>query len=58
MAMRLRLLLAGIILALSLALLLWGFWPQLRERREVPIPPPDLTLPTPGAHLTTPWPAC
>ena len=36
-----------IILALSIALLVWGFLPARREVRTQPISPSELQLPTP-----------
>lgn len=48
---KLRLALAFIILAISLALLVWGFWPAARETRIQLIPPAELQLPTPSSHL-------
>jgi len=47
----LRLALAIIILAVSISLLLWSFWPAARERRVQPIPPAELQLPTPSTQL-------
>ncbi|NOY98115.1 MAG: hypothetical protein GXP40_02785 [Chloroflexi bacterium] len=44
---KVRLFLAVIVLALSLAVLIWAFWPLVRESRVLPIPPADLQLPTP-----------
>ncbi|NCP16255.1 hypothetical protein GW866_04325 [bacterium] len=44
---KIRLILALIVLAASLALLIWGFWPLLRESQVLPIPPNELQLPTP-----------
>lgn len=43
-----RILLGLSLLAVSLALLAWAFWPVPRETLVVPIPPADLVLPTPG----------
>jgi hypothetical protein len=43
-----RLPVALLILSISLALLLWGFWPMRREKLVTPIQPSDLTLPTPS----------
>jgi len=45
---KIRLILALIVLAASLALLIWGFWPLLRESQVLPIPPNELQLPTPA----------
>ena len=47
MARKLRLLLAITILTLSLALLVWGLWPNLVETRIVPVEPDQMQLPTP-----------
>ena len=46
-----RLILFLIILAVSLVLLLWGFWPLVYVQRVLPLPPDSLQLPTPGACL-------
>ncbi|MCJ7583783.1 MAG: hypothetical protein MUO30_03305 [Anaerolineales bacterium] len=48
---RIRLILALVVLAVSLALLIWGFWPLLRESQVLPIPPSELQLPTPIGFL-------
>ncbi|MGE5249205.1 MAG: hypothetical protein ACM3QS_03235 [Bacteroidota bacterium] len=40
---------AVLILVLSLALLIWGFWPASRQRLVVPVDPANLTLPTPSS---------
>jgi hypothetical protein len=42
-----RVALGIVILALSLILLIWGFWPGRREVRTQPISPAELQLPTP-----------
>ncbi len=47
MARKIRLLLAILILALSLALLIWGLWPIIMETRIVPVDPDQMQLPTP-----------
>ena len=47
MARKIRLLLVFTILALSLALLVWGLWPTLMETRIVPVEPGQMQLPTP-----------
>jgi hypothetical protein len=44
---RIRLILALVVLATSFALLIWGFWPLIRESQVLPIPPSELQLPTP-----------
>ena len=50
----LRIFLGIIILLVSLALLLWGFFPSRREIRTQPISPTDLQLPTPVSLLIEP----
>jgi len=52
----LRFLIAFLILTVSLALLLWGFWPTRRETRVTPIQPSDMTLPTPSSFFLDPEP--
>lgn len=47
MTRRLRILLGIVTLAVSIALLIWGFKPLERETRIQPIPPAELQLPTP-----------
>jgi len=47
MARKIRLLLAILILTLSLALLIWGLWPNLMETRILPVDPGQMQLPTP-----------
>jgi hypothetical protein len=47
MARKIRLLLAILILTISLALLIWGLWPNLVETRIVPVDPGQMQLPTP-----------
>ena len=47
MARKIRLVLAIVILTISLALLLWGIWPNLMETRIVPVDPGQMQLPTP-----------
>lgn len=42
---------ALIILAVSLALLIWSLWPAARETLIVPIPPGGLQLPTPSSLI-------
>jgi hypothetical protein len=51
---KLRILIGILILALSLALLIWGFMPLERVTRTQPISPLDLQLPTPSSLLTPP----
>ena len=50
MARKIRLLLAITILAISLALLIWGLWPTLMETRIVPVDPGQMQLPTPVSY--------
>jgi hypothetical protein len=38
---------AGLVLLVSLALLAWGALPGARQTRVVPVPPANLSLPTP-----------
>jgi hypothetical protein len=47
MARKIRLLLAILILVISLALLVWGLWPNLVETRILPVGPSQMQLPTP-----------
>jgi hypothetical protein len=51
MARKLRLFLAITILALSLALLVWGIWPILMETRIVPVETDQMQLPTPVSYF-------
>ncbi len=44
---RIRLILALLALVISLALLIWGFWPLVHVIRIQSIPPGALGLPTP-----------
>ena len=44
---QLRTALGIVILAISLILLVWGFWPTRREVLTQPISPTELQLPTP-----------
>ncbi len=48
---KIRLILALVVLAVSLALLIWGFWPFVRESQILIIPPNKLQLPTPTGFL-------
>jgi hypothetical protein len=50
MARKLRLSLAILILTISLALLVWGLWPNLMETRIVPVGPSQMQLPTPVSY--------
>lgn len=54
MNQRLRIILGILILALSIALLVWGFMPLDRITRTQPISPSDLQLPTPTSLLIPP----
>ena len=47
MARKIRLFLAIVVLAISLALLIWGLWPTLMETRILPVEPDQMQLPTP-----------
>jgi high-affinity Fe2+/Pb2+ permease len=52
MAMRRTRRIVGIvILFISLALLIWGFWPLARASRIIPLPPSEMQLPTPQSLL-------
>ena len=51
MKFNLRLVLAVIVLAVSLTLLIWGFWPSERETRILPVQPSEMSLPTPTTFL-------
>jgi hypothetical protein len=44
---KLRGFLAAVILVLSLAMLVWSYWPAARETRVVELPAAELSLPTP-----------
>lgn len=46
---RLRLTLAAIILAVSIAMLIWGFSPNPRETRIQTISPAEMQIPTPSS---------
>jgi len=43
-----------VIVAISIALLIWGFLPARREVRTQPIPPAELQLPTPASLYIQP----
>jgi len=47
MARKIRLTLAILILVASLALLVWGLWPNSEDTRIVPVEPGQMQLPTP-----------
>lgn len=51
MKFNLRLAVAVLVLAVSLTLLIWGFWPSERETRILPVNPSEMTLPTPTTFL-------
>jgi hypothetical protein len=51
MKFNLRLFIAVIVLAASLTLLIWGFWPSKRETHILPVHPAEMTLPTPTTFL-------
>lgn len=51
MKFNLRLMVAVLVLAVSLTLLVWGFWPSERETRVLPVQPSEMTLPTPSTFL-------
>ncbi len=44
---KLRRVLGIVILLISLALLIWGFWPLAQASRLIPVPPSEMQLPTP-----------
>ncbi len=46
---KLRLALALVLLVASLTLLAWGVWPAVRERHVLPVPPAEMSLPTPAS---------
>jgi len=51
MKFNLRTAAALVILAISAALLLWGFWPLPKETLIIPVEPSNLILPTPSSFL-------
>ncbi len=51
MKFNLRLVVAVLVLAVSLTLLIWGFWPSQRETHILPVQPSEMTLPTPSTFL-------
>ncbi len=51
---KLRILVGLILFVLSCALLVWGFLPAARERHILPLPPSELTLPTPASFVPGP----
>ena len=50
MTKKIRLFLAILVLTISLALLVWGLWPNLMETRIVPVDPSQMQLPTPASY--------
>ncbi|MFT3893959.1 MAG: hypothetical protein QM730_20210 [Anaerolineales bacterium] len=54
MTRKTRIILGLLILAVSLSLVIWGFFPSRRESHTFPIQPADLQLPTPASLLITP----
>lgn len=48
---RWRQVLGLIVLLVSLAILIWGFWPYADQTRVMPIQPADMLLPTPESFL-------
>jgi len=53
MAKSKSLILTLLFLIASVVLLIWGFWPLVRESQVLPIPPNELQLPTPTGFLFT-----
>jgi hypothetical protein len=53
---RIRIILGIVILAISIALLVWGLFPPRREMRTQPISPTELQLPTPESFLPSDQP--
>ena len=51
MKKKVRLFFAIFILAISIALLMWGYVPNPRETRVQPISPSEMQLPTPSSLL-------
>jgi hypothetical protein len=49
-----RIILGIIIVVISIALLVWGFFPARRETRTQPISPSELQLPTPASFYLSP----
>jgi uncharacterized membrane protein len=58
MAKRIRLIFALVVLVISLALLVWAFWPFGHLKDILTIPPGKLQLPTPGGFLPGFLPFC
>jgi hypothetical protein len=56
MKKRIRLFLSIFILAISIALLVWGYMPNPRETRIQPIAPAEMQLPTPSSLHFDPYP--
>lgn len=55
MTRRIRIILGIVILAISIALLIWGLAPARRETRVQPILPSELQLPTPESFQFNPY---
>lgn len=55
MSRRLRIIVGALILAISIALLIWGFVPMRRETRIQNISPSEMQLPTPTSLRSDPW---
>lgn len=51
MIRRIRIIIGIMILAVSIAVLMWGFAPTWHEIRTQPISPTELQLPTPESRL-------
>lgn len=49
MTKKVRLILAAIILAISISLLVWGYFPNARETRTQQVSPSEMQLPTPSS---------
>lgn len=51
MTRKIRIFLGVIILALSMALLVWSLWPMEYETRILPVNPEQMQLPTPVSYV-------
>ncbi len=49
---------ALVLLAVSIGLLLWGFWPLVHQTHVLPLPPDTLQLPAPAGFLQSVYPIC
>ena len=49
MVRKIRFFLAIVVLTASLALLVWGLWPNPEEKRILPVDPGQMQLPTPAS---------